>query len=75
MSWTLQTRYLSSALRRKLGTGLALFGLALWMTAIVLHVTPADARDVTVPHIEARLLAIVTGGASVGGGIILIAAG
>ena len=74
MSWT-QSRNLSSALRRKLGTGLAVFGLALWVTAIVLHVTPAAARDVTIPHIEARLVAIVTGGTSVGAGIILLAAG
>jgi hypothetical protein len=57
------------------GTGLALVGVLLWVTAVVLHVAPADARDVTFPHIEARLLAIVTGGASVGGGIMLLAAG
>ncbi len=74
MSWTHRHR-LTRSRKIGLGTGLAVFGLLLWVTAIVLHVTPADARDVTFPHIEARLLAIVTGGASVGGGIILMAAG
>jgi hypothetical protein len=47
--------------------------MSLWVTAVALHVTPLSARDVSLPHFEARLLAIVTGGASVAGGIILAA--
>jgi hypothetical protein len=49
-------------------------GISLWLTAVALHVVPPAARDVTFPHLEARLLGIVMGGASVAGGIVLIAA-
>jgi hypothetical protein len=66
--------HLTRAGKRKLGAALTIMGVFLWVGAIMLHITPADARDVTFPHIEARLLAIVTGGASVAGGIILLAA-
>jgi hypothetical protein len=71
----MQTRFLTWSWRATLGTALVLLGISLWVAGVVLHATPADARDVTFPHLEARLLGIVTGGASVAGGIILMAAG
>jgi hypothetical protein len=58
-----------------LAAGLALFGIALWIMAIVLHVTPANARDVNFSYFQARMLGIVTGGAAVTAGIVLLAAG
>lgn len=61
--------------RRTLAASLALVGIMLWVAAVAVHVTPADARDVTFSHMEARLMGIVTGGASVAGGIILLATG
>lgn len=61
-------------LRRKLGASLAFVGLLLWVAAVLVHVTPVGDRDVTFPHFEARLLSIVSGGAAVAGGIVLIAA-
>ena len=66
-------RHLTPARRMKIGGSLALAGLCLWVAAIVVHVAPASARDVSFAHMEARLLAIVAGGAAVAGGIILAA--
>jgi hypothetical protein len=60
--------------RRKFASALMVLGISLWVGAIMLHITPADARDVSFPHMEARLLAIVTGGALVAGGIAIFAA-
>jgi len=71
----MQMRYPTWSWRMTLGTALALLGISLWVAAVVLHVTPADARDVTYPHLEMRLIGIATGGAAVAGGIILIATG
>lgn len=65
--------FLTRAHRRRAGTGLAVLGLAVWLAAVALHVSPAAASDVSFPHFEARLLAVVTGGALVAGGIILAA--
>lgn len=67
--------FLTRVQRRRVGAGLAVLGLTLWITAAGLRVTPADATDVSFPHFEARLLAVITGGAAVAGGIILAAAG
>jgi hypothetical protein len=71
----MQMRYSTWSWRVTVGTALALLGVSLWVAAVVLQVTPADARVVTFPHFEIRLLAIVTGGAMVAGGIILLATG
>jgi hypothetical protein len=60
--------------KRTAGTILAVIGISVWVTAVVLRITPADARDVSFAHMEARLLGIVAGGAAVAGGIVLIAA-
>jgi hypothetical protein len=58
-----------------LAASLAVFGIALWAAAILLHVTPANERDVNFPHFQERLMAVVIGGAAVTGGIILLAVG
>jgi hypothetical protein len=63
----------TSAQRRGVGAALTIVGMSLWLAAVALHVTPVAERDVNFPHMEARLLAIVTGGASVTGGIALLA--
>jgi hypothetical protein len=65
---------LTCAQKRAIGAALTVLGISLWLGAVTLHVTPIADRDVNFPHIEARLLAIVTGGASVTGGIVLLAA-
>ena len=70
----MQTRGPMRGRRKVLGTSLALLGFSLWVAAVVVRVTPVDVRDVTIPHIEARLLSIVAGGAAVAGGIVLMAA-
>jgi hypothetical protein len=67
-------QFLTRARKRKIAAALTVLGIFLWLTAVMLHVGPADARDVTFPHMEARLLGIVAGGASVAGGIVLFAA-
>lgn len=59
---------------RRLAAACASLGLVIWLLAVTLHVTPADARDVSVSHIRDRLVGIVTGGAFVAGGIALLAA-
>jgi hypothetical protein len=70
----MQAHFLTRARRRKIAAALAVLGIFLWLAAVMLHVGPADARDVTFPHMKARLLGIVAGGASVAGGIVLFAA-
>jgi len=59
--------------KRGIGAALTVVGMSLWLAAVALHITPITERDVNFPHMEARLLAIVTGGASVTGGIALLA--
>ena len=65
--------FVTCAQKRGIGAALAVLGISLWLGAVALHVTPIAERDVNFPHMEARLLAIVTGGASVTGGIALLA--
>ncbi len=64
-----QTRARLKALAAFLG----LVGLALWVAAATLHVTPLAARDVAIGHVEGRSLGIVGGGAAVAAGIALFA--
>ncbi|HEU0155589.1 MAG TPA: hypothetical protein VFQ82_05920 [Stellaceae bacterium] len=58
---------------RALAAFLGLLGLALWVVAMTLHVTPLASRDVAVGHVEGRSLGIVGGGAAVAAGIALFA--
>ncbi len=61
------------ARRRGLGLCLAVFGVLLWAAAAVLHLASAEPGGVSVGHLEARSLGIIAGGASVAGGIVLLA--
>jgi hypothetical protein len=65
--------FLTCAQKRGIGATLTVLGIFLWLAAVALHITPIAERDVNFPHFEARLLAIVTGGAAVTGGIALLA--
>ncbi|HTV43809.1 MAG TPA: hypothetical protein VMF05_00710 [Stellaceae bacterium] len=67
-------RFLTRSRKRRIGAAFTLLGISLWFGAVLLHVTPLADRDVSFPHFEARLLGIVTGGASVTSGIVLFAA-
>lgn len=67
-------KYKKRSIQKKLGVLLAVFGVSVWVSAAVLHIRPADVRDVAIGHIEARSLGIVGGGISVAGGIVLLAA-
>jgi putative copper export protein len=70
-----RSRLLTSRRRQALAASLAAGGLVLWVLAVMLGVAPAATRDVTQPHIEAQLLAIIVGGALITSGIIVIASG
>lgn len=67
-------QFLTRAGKRGIGAALVIFGICLWVTAVTLHVAPPDMRDVTFPHLEARLIGIVAGGVSLTSGIVLLAA-
>jgi hypothetical protein len=70
----MRPQFLTRPRRRGIAAALAVIGVSLWLGAVLLHVSPTDGRDVTFPHLEARLLGIVAGGASVAGGIVLLVA-
>ncbi len=70
----MRPQFLTRSRKRVIAVALAVIGISMWLGAVMLRVTPPDARDVTFPHLEARLLGIVAGGASVAGGIVLLAA-
>ncbi len=56
--------------KRKLGLGLSLFGAVIWAAAVLVHLTPPGQH---LGHPTMVALAIIVGGASVAGGIALIA--
>ncbi len=58
---------------KALAAFLGVLGLALWVAAATLHMTPPAARDVAVGHVEGRSLGIVSGGVAVAAGIALFA--
>ena len=55
-------RFLTPARKRGVAVALAALGMSLWLGAVMLRVTPPDQRDVSFPHLEARLIGIVAGG-------------
>lgn len=64
-------RYPTGIRRRGLGTILSLFGILLWFTAAP-YLAAADARDISLRHVEERSLGVIAGGVSVAGGIVLL---
>jgi len=65
-------RYPPSIRRRGLGTILSLFGILLWFTAAAPYLAAADARNISLRHVEQRSLGVIAGGVSVAGGIVLL---
>jgi hypothetical protein len=61
------------AQRRVLGTTLAVLGITVWVSSATLRLTSHDHRDVSIGHIEDRLVGVISGGALVAGGVILLA--
>jgi hypothetical protein len=61
------------ARRRRLGSALVAFGLLVWAVSLSLHLTARDNRDVSISYFEERSLGVISGGASVVAGIILLA--
>jgi hypothetical protein len=72
---SMRTRILTRARRRISAAVLALIGVLTWAAAVNVHVTPADARDVNFSHVTMHLVGVITGGATLAGAIVLIAAG
>ena len=59
--------------KRALGMALAVLGITVWAISATLPVTPRDHREGSIGHIEDRSIGVITGGAMVLGGIILLA--
>jgi hypothetical protein len=68
-------RIWTRARRRMAAAILATLGVTLWAVATTVYLTPASARDVSIPHITDRLVGVVGGGATLAGAIVLLAAG
>jgi urease beta subunit len=60
--------------RKKIfGAALAVLGVMVWAISATLRFAPDDHRDVSIVHFEGRSIGVIVGGASVVGGIILLA--
>ncbi len=59
--------------KRFLGAALAVLGVTVWAMSAALGFSSDDQRDVSISHFEERSLGVIAGGASVVGGIILLA--
>jgi hypothetical protein len=56
-----------------LGAALAVLGVMVWAMSAALGLASHDHRDVSISHFEELSIGVVAGGASVVGGIILLA--
>jgi hypothetical protein len=59
--------------KKALGSALALLGVVIWGISATLRLSPQDGRDISISHFEERSLGVIAGGASIVGGIILLA--
>jgi hypothetical protein len=59
--------------KRTLGSAPAVLGVMVWAISATLRLAPDDRRDVSISYFEERSLEVIAGGASVVGGIILLA--
>jgi hypothetical protein len=66
-------RYWTPSLRRKVGGALIALGMIVWVVSGTLRFDTRNGRDVSMPHFEARALAVIGGGAAAAGGILLLA--
>jgi hypothetical protein len=69
----MKRRYRMRERKKILGGALAVLGVVVWAISAALRLAPADHRDVSISHFEERSLGVIAGGASVVGGIILLA--
>jgi hypothetical protein len=58
---------------RILGAALAVLGVTVWVMSATLALASHDHRDVSISHFEELSIGVIAGGASVVGGIILLA--
>jgi hypothetical protein len=58
---------------RILGAALAVLGVMIWAISATLGLASHDHRDVSISHFEELSIGVIAGGASVVGGIILLA--
>jgi hypothetical protein len=59
--------------KRILGSALIILGVMVWAISAILVLASNDHRDVSISHFEKLSLGVIVGGASVVGGIILLA--
>jgi hypothetical protein len=58
---------------RIFGAALAVLGVMVWAISATLGLASHDHRDVSISHFEELSIGVIAGGASVAGGIILLA--
>ena len=66
-------RYRMRVRKKTLGLVLAVLGVLVWAMSATLVLASDDHRDVSISHFEELSLGVIAGGASVVGGIILLA--
>jgi hypothetical protein len=69
----MKRRYRMRVRKRILGSALAVLGVLVWAISATLPLASEDHRGVSISHFEERSLGVIAGGASVVGGIILLA--
>jgi hypothetical protein len=66
-------RYRMQVRKRILGSAFAVLGVMAWAMSATLALASHDRRDVSISHFEELSIGVIAGGASVVGGIILLA--
>jgi hypothetical protein len=69
----MKRRYRMQARKRTLGSALAVLGVMVWLMSAALGLVSHDHRAVSMSHFEELSIGVIAGGASVVGGIILLA--
>ena len=66
-------RYWTQFRRRQVGFAFVAFGILVWAVSLTLHLAAHRDRDVSISYFEERSLGVISGGASVVAGIVLLA--
>ncbi len=69
----MKRRYRMRVCKRILGSVLAVLGVMVWAMSAILGLARNDHRAVSISDFQERSLGVIAGGASVVGGIILLA--
>jgi len=69
----MKRRYRMRERKKIFGAVLAALGVTVWAMSAALGFVSGGQRDVSISHFEERSLGVIAGGASVVGGIILLA--